>query len=124
MSLFLVLGDSLVATADNSLFTLGHMKERIADELMRADLETQIELAISEAIRHHQTKRYYFNETRDITFQTVIGQKEYTYLDNTIIPFLYDVDDLFLEANASNIEPLKRITPSQWEVLRASTGTG
>jgi hypothetical protein len=54
------------------------MKDRIADELMRADLTTQIAAAINDAITVYQKERFRFNETFTATFQTVVGQQNYT----------------------------------------------
>jgi len=123
MSFFLVLGDSLLVDTDNSLKTLSDMKERIADELMRDDLTTNIERAISEAIEFHQKRRYWFNETKDLTFPTVSGQGTYDYEDDTLIPFLYDLDALFVEFSGNNQE-LRRIMPDEWEVLTSTATTG
>ena len=42
---------------------------RIADDLNRADLNTQIGVAVNRAITHYQSERTWFNETTD-TFTT------------------------------------------------------
>lgn len=58
--------------------TLAIMKARIADELgQRTDLTSQIAYAISDAIAAYQAERFYFNETRSITFTTVADQEFY-----------------------------------------------
>lgn len=58
--------------------TLGGMKTRIADEIARSDLTSQIGLAIEEAIDEAATNRFWFNEARALTFSTVAGQEYYT----------------------------------------------
>lgn len=57
--------------------TLGDMKTRIADELARSDLSSQIDKAITTAIAHYESERFGFNETRT-TAGTVNAQR---YLD-------------------------------------------
>lgn len=42
--------------------TLGTMKARIADELARSDLTTQIQSEIQSAINHYKHRRFLFNE--------------------------------------------------------------
>ena len=96
--------------------TLADMKARIADELVRSDLDSQIALAINEAVAYFQKQRFYFNETRDITFNTVANQYIYTASDESDIPFLYDVDAMFILISTSNYR-MKRIFPDEWELL-------
>jgi hypothetical protein len=42
----------------------GSMGARIADELIRSDLSSQINLEILSAIQHYERQRFWFNETR------------------------------------------------------------
>ncbi len=56
--------------------TLATMRSRIADDLNRTDLNTQIDLAINRAIHHYEDMRTWFNETTD-TFATVASQQSY-----------------------------------------------
>lgn len=90
--------------------TLADMKTRIADELDREDLTSQIALAISEAIDRYQKQRFYFNEGT-LTFPTVANQATYTSANLSHIPDLYDVDELFVVI-ASNNYRVKRKDPS------------
>ena len=57
--------------------TLATMKTRIASELRRSNISTQIASAIATAIESYQHERFWFNETREITFNTVSGQWQY-----------------------------------------------
>ena len=72
--------------------TLAVMKARIADEVMRDDLTSQIATAISDAIKFYQKKRFYLNEKDEITFSTVASQSEYGAAANSLIPYLYKID--------------------------------
>lgn len=77
-------------------YTLGGLKAKIADDLARSDLTTQIEDAIATSIKFFQTKRFWFNETRTRTFATVAGQSAYTTADDSDIPDFLDLDAVFL----------------------------
>lgn len=82
----------------------GQMQNRIADELGgRADLmsvstgmvATPIQLAILDAIRFHESDRFYFNEIRtSAAFNTVAAQEFYTSTDWAEIPNLKHIDKL------------------------------
>jgi hypothetical protein len=76
--------------------TLADMKARIADELARSDLTSQIGLAIMDAIAFFQSERFAFNESRNILFNTVPGQEFYTGTDNPAIPLIFAADYLIL----------------------------
>ncbi len=63
--------------------TFGAMKTRIADEIARSDLSTQIGLAIKSAIADYEDERFNFNETR-ATMSTVAGTEFYDMPSNLI----------------------------------------
>lgn len=52
--------------------TYGTMQNRIADELARTDLASQIRLAILSAIEYYKDDRFWFNEG-EVTLNTVAG---------------------------------------------------
>jgi hypothetical protein len=56
--------------------TFLEMKNRIADDLDRTDLSTQIAKAINRAIEYYEKERFWFNE-KVSTFSTVANQKNY-----------------------------------------------
>lgn len=60
--------------------TINELGNRIADDLNRTDLTTQIWAAINRAIAHYQAERTWFNETFT-TITTVSGQDAYTTAD-------------------------------------------
>jgi hypothetical protein len=100
--------------------TLADLKAEIADDLDRSDLTSAIGTEITRAIRFHQRTRFYFNETRDVTFSTVSGQSIYTVADNASIPKFIEFDQVTLEDGTNSVE-LDEIFPNEWEVL---TNTG
>lgn len=78
---------------------LAAMKARVASELARADLTTQIASAISDAIAIYQKERFRFNETdpsTPVTFNTVASQGVYTSSDNANISTLFNIDYVLL----------------------------
>ena len=84
------------------------MKARIADELARNDLTSQIAYAINDAIAAYQDERYYFNETRAITFPTVQAQEFYGPSVNTAIADIQKIDyvALYIGNTPFMLEPM------------------
>ncbi|MBL9034639.1 MAG: hypothetical protein JNN33_07750 [Rhodospirillaceae bacterium] len=68
------------------------MVNRIADESLRADMVNQIKLCIQEAIAHHEVERFWFNQFRDRTFDTVAGREFYDGTDLDEIPDVLELD--------------------------------
>jgi len=77
---------------DEQMTTLAIMKARIADELARSDLTSQIAYSISDAIEAYEDQRYFFNETRAITFSTVASQEFYDENDVAAFANLQKID--------------------------------
>jgi hypothetical protein len=73
--------------------TLGDLKTRIADELARADLASQIALAVTDAISEAVTHRFWFMETRGIEIPVSSGTAVYVSDD---ISNLIEIDRLVL----------------------------
>ncbi len=72
--------------------TLADMKSRIADEIFREDLTSAIAREITSGISFYQRTRFWFNETRTITFDTVADRAFYTAADHADIPNLIEID--------------------------------
>lgn len=72
------------------------MKARIADELARSDLTSQVAYAITDAIERYQPDRFWFNESRLVTLNTVAGTEFYTALTGDVshIKDVYDIDHM------------------------------
>lgn len=80
----------------------GTMKTRIASEMERSDLTSFIPNAIQDAIKTHETKRFWFNESRDLTFSTVAGQRIYTSADASWIASIIEIDALYVTVGGQN----------------------
>jgi hypothetical protein len=79
----------------------GTMQSRIADEIARSDLTTQIARAIQSAIKFYSRERFYFNEA--IWTQSSVASQRY-----------YDVPDDFVEADMMKI----RVSGFEYELLK------
>lgn len=82
-----------IAVPPNYARTLGDLKARIADELARADLSSQIALAIEDAIEEAATHRFWFMEVRGMSIPISAGTAQYTSDD---IERLIEIDRLKL----------------------------
>lgn len=102
--------------------TLGAMKSRIASELDRSDLSSNIADAITDAIAEHERERFWFNESRDLTFATVAAQRIYTTADATWIPNVIEIDAMFVTVGGQN-RPLDKMTASESEWLSDSSAS-
>lgn len=72
--------------------TLTIMKDRIARELRRSNITTQIGEAIATAISAYQDDRFFFNEKRSVTFSTVANQEFYGIADAADLGNLVKID--------------------------------
>lgn len=68
------------------------MLDRIARELRRSNISTQIEEAVASAIASYQDERFHFNERRDFTFPTVALQEFYDASDSAEIDNIIKID--------------------------------
>lgn len=103
-------------TEDITQNTRAQMKLDIAAELGRPDLTTAIASKIAEAIDFYQAERFWWSESRDITFSTVAAQEFYTVADNPAIPTLEAFDYVILYIG-SIPWPIARRTDVEIEVL-------
>jgi hypothetical protein len=104
--------------------TLAELKTRIASDLTRDDLTSQIANVVADSIKFYARERFWFNQTRTKTFSTVIGQVDYGAPALDIIPNIVRIDALFLPQNQS-IYPLDRYEPADFEVIAGGmTGGG
>lgn len=85
--------------------TLGDLKARIADELARADLSSQITLAISDAIDESCTHRFWFMEVRNLLIAVTAGTQ--TYASDPVSQLL-EIDrlKLFVGQRAYTLPPM------------------
>lgn len=101
--------------------TLGDLKARIADELDRSDLTSQIGLAIDDAITEAASNRFWFNEVRGLVIPLVAGQEYYGSNDFSA---LTEIDAIYLSINGQrrNMFPASSLTIDQWRDGSASAG--
>jgi hypothetical protein len=99
--------------------TFAQVKSRIADDLNRTDLDTQIGVAINRAIRYYYNRfRFYFNQT-STTFSTVANQFAYGTSDG-IPAYVKEIDFLSVQLSSQSIQEL---TPRTFEwIQQMNTG--
>jgi hypothetical protein len=88
--------------------TRGAMKRRIAMEIKRSGLDEDIENAINDAIVAYEDERFYFNETRSFTFNTVIGQSRYSSSDVANLANILKFDYVKLLLNGTDYDVVQR----------------
>ena len=102
--------------------TLSDMKTDIAGDFARSDLTTEIANAIERAIEFYAATRFFFNETREATFDTVDGQARYSSVDSDDIPNFITLDSVFITVAGHNRQ-LRYVTPEEYELLTDDQAT-
>lgn len=104
--------------------TYGAIKSRIADELDRTDLSSQISLSVQSAIKFYEYECFWFNESRSITFDTVADQEFYDDGDSEYIPNLLMIHAVTVTVNSQRykVEPRTYQTLEEWAVNTSTTG--
>lgn len=104
--------------------TLAVIKSRIADELARDDLTSQIAYAITDAIEAYEDRRFHFNEGRAITFDTVASQEFYDSDDAAALATVQKLDYVVLYIGDTPYH-LRPMTPAEIETASTNgTNTG
>ena len=91
--------------------TFAILKARIADELARSDLTSNINSHVLDAIKHYERERFWWNEKRD-TASTVSGTQSYAMPDSAAEFPLIFADQLTITVN-SNIYELPQLNHSE-----------
>ena len=99
--------------------TLATLKAKIADDISRSDLTTQIGEEITAAIEEHEGERFWFNETRAYTFSTVAGTADYTLAESAPIYDFLAVDWVQVMIGTRPVN-LRRCDPEEIDWLIAS----
>lgn len=100
-------------------FTLGYMQDKIADQISRSDLSSQITESISDAIRFYQSHRFIFSETRDVSLSTTSNQEFYSATDDPLIGTLFEFDYITVSIGTAKFD-LPRYQPEDLELLTQS----
>lgn len=106
---------------------LSDLTSAIADDIddTTGEYGDQILKAVQAAQRFCERSTYYFNETRDVTFDTVNGRDWYDENDNANIPTLVRIQAAWKEDSDGQRTMLTRTTPEEIELVSddtASTG--
>lgn len=94
--------------------TYGVMQDRIADELARTDLASNIRQAIQSAIRHYERKPFFFNETRS-TLSTSDGAFSYSTSDFAFLDKMVEIYSATIEVSTNRYQLAER----DWEYIDA-----
>lgn len=101
--------------------TWDDLVSRIADDLNRSDINTQIGVAVNRAIAYYMSERTWFNETSD-TVTTVSGQESYGTADG-LASDIIRIDLVQITDSAGNQYPLTERTWSYLRTLQTSPTT-
>lgn len=98
--------------------TMAEMIAEIESDTERSDTDA-IRNKIKAAIRAYQKRRFWFNESRDVTFHTVASTEVYDFA--TIGQEFYALDGVFLTVDSQTVE-LERISYASMEGADTQTG--
>jgi hypothetical protein len=101
--------------------SLGYMLDKIADQLARADIATQIAETVNDAIVFYQPHRFIFSEGRDTSLSTVIGKEFYGAADDVLLgpSGLFAFDYITVTIGTAQFD-LPRVQPEVIETLSQS----
>lgn len=100
--------------------TFATMKARIADELARSDLTTQIATAVTSAIKHYERRRFWFNETTG-SVTVSAGAEFYGSADAAFLASLVQIDTARLALGSTYFQ----LRHEAWSVIdELASGTG
>ena len=103
--------------------TFATIRSRIADDINRSDLTSQINTAINRAISYYAKRyRFWFNETT-ATFNTVASQGSYTSTD-TSITNIREIDYVKIAIQSNNNYELVPVTYKTLQDDNVSNHTG
>lgn len=102
--------------------TFLQMQQRIADDLDRTDLNSQIKLAINRAINHYKTEPFWFKESSS-SFPAVVNQEEYVYGTGSVPSDVEMIDIMECQLNGSK-SPMVEITPFELEAKQSLLAVG
>jgi len=98
------------------------MLAEMADDMERSD-STAFAAKVNAAIRHYQPRRFWFNESRSVTFDTVASTDIYSF--TTIGTEFYKIDGIYVTIAAGDVRELDRVDYSYLErIASADTTTG
>lgn len=96
------------------------MLAEMADDMERSDTNA-FRNKVHAAIRQYQPKRFFFNETRTVTFNTAAGTDTYSWA--TIGAEFYTVDGMFVTDTGGNILEVRKTDYRELEKLIDASAT-
>lgn len=94
--------------------TRGTMLSEMADDMERSDTSAFTN-KINAAIRQYQPKRFWFNESRAVTFNTVASTDTYSF--TTIGTEFYKIDGVFMTISSTDVREMDRVDYSALEAM-------
>ena len=101
-------------------YTFAQIKARIADELNRTDLTTQISQSVISAVEHYERERWWFEENVDISLTTT---PSVAYLSDPIISSIAVIDKIQITVGGAKYT-LQKITYDEYASFATSTTSG
>lgn len=71
------------------------LRTNIANDLTRTDIDAQTKSAVQDAIKFYEPERFWFNQTRSLTFPTIAAQNNYGAVALSQIPNIIQIDRMF-----------------------------
>ncbi len=102
--------------------TFLQMQQRIADDIDRSDLSTQVKKSINRAIIYFQTEPFWFKE-ESTSFSAVSGQEEYT-MGTGGVPTDIEMIDIMERQYSGDKTTMTEITPFELEAKQSGDATG
>jgi len=96
------------------------MVAEMADDMKRSDSDAFIN-KINAAIRHYQPKRFWFNESRTVTFSMVADTDTYSF--TTIGTEFYQIDGVFVTIATGDVREMVRANYAALEAMADSDTT-
>ncbi|WP_375685822.1 hypothetical protein, partial [Bartonella sp. TT110JLCBS] len=106
--------------------TLSHLVSVIQDEIddITDEYVAQIQESIFAAIRFCERESFYFNESRDVTFQTRVGQGAYDASDTRPLETAVKIKSVYLSLDQHHKLELERSSPFALEPSLSSEQPG
>lgn len=102
------------------------LRTNIATDLTRQDIDAQTKNAVIDAIKAYEAERFWFNQTRSLTFSTIAAQNAYGSAALSQIPNVIEFDQVFFRdtATSSGYALCKQEADDFEWLLNANTANG
>jgi hypothetical protein len=100
--------------------TMADMLAEMADDMERSDTDA-FRKKVMAAIRQYQPRRFFFNESRAVTFNTVASTDTYSF--TTIGTEFYRIDGAFVTIASGDVRELTPVDYVRWQEETADEDT-